>query len=328
MSSQISSLKVKKVSQLLDLPPNISDKDALIMIATLTDNYKISINYLLSGVKNTINSNAKIALSNLIDLSKNISITSDSDILNVTDNSVINSNGLRYPSYNISLSESKISEYGDIINSDGVITGNELQKFINKVDLNNAKIENDIFEINDKIKNLETSDNIEHINEKIEKIESDIYNIENNANVISNNVSNLENDVRSVKSDISFIESNVSNLENNITYVNTNISTINSDISNIKNNVKKINTNISSINSNISNLENKIDNLDISSYTTAISSDNENIIINYTNNPINKEISYMISLKTSMNNEDGLITKSEVIGLIEDIDTNLSWEIK
>lgn len=288
MSSQISGLKVKKVSQLLDLPSNISDKDALIMIATLTDNYKISINYLLSGVKNTINSNAKIALSNLIDLSKNISITSNNSILSVTDNSTINSNGLRYPQYNISLSESKISQYGDITNGDGVVTGNELQHFVDKVNLDNTKLENKIFDINDKLNNLETSSNIENLNKKIQELESNIYNIENNANITNNNLSNLDNDVQNIKS------------------------------------------NISSINSDISNLENKINNLDISSYTVSISSDNENVLINYENNSNNKEVSYLISLKTSLNNDDGLITKNEVISLIDnlDIDTKLNWEIK
>lgn len=281
MSSQISGLKVKKVSQLLDLPSNISDKDALIMIATLTDNYKISINYLLGGVKNTINSNAKIALSNLIDLSKNISIASNNSILNIVDNSVVNSNGLRYPQYNISLSESKISQYGDITNGDGVVTGNELQHFVDKVNLDNANLENKIFDINDKLDNLETSNNIENLNKKIQEIESNIYNIENNANITNNNLSNLENDVQNVKS-------------------------------------------------NISDLENKIDNLDISSYAVSISSNNENVLINYENNSNNKEISYLISLKTSLNNDDGLITKNEVISLIDnlDIDTSLNWEIK
>lgn len=283
MSSQISGLKVKKISQLLDLPSNISDKDALIMIATLTDNYKISINYLLSDVKNTINSNAKIALSNLIDLSKNISITSDNSILNVVDNSQINSNELRYPQYNISLSESKISQYGDITNGDGVVTGNELQHFVDKVNLDNTKLENKIFEINDKLDNLETSD-IENLDKKIQELESNIYNIENNANITNNNLSNLENDVQNVKS------------------------------------------NVSSINSDISNLENKIDNLDISSYTFSISSNNENMLISYENDLDSKEVSYLISLKTSLNNDDGLITKNEVISLINN--PNLNWEIK
>lgn len=276
MSSQISGLKVKKISQLLDLPSNISDKDALIMIATLTDNYKISINYLLSDVKNTINSNAKIALSNLIDLSKNISITSDNSILNVVDNSQIASNELRYPQYNISLSESKISQYGDITNGDGVVTGNELQHFADKVNLDNTKLENKIFEINDKLDNLETSD-IENLDKKIQELESNINNIENNANITNNNLSNLENDVQNIEL-------------------------------------------------NVSNLENKIDNLDISSYTFSISSNNENILIDYENNLDSKEISYLISLKTSLNNDDGLITKNEVINLINN--TNLSWEIK
>lgn len=296
MSTSISNLKVKKVSQLLDLPIDIQPKDALLMVATLTDNYKISINHLLSGVNTTISNNAKIALQNLIDYSNNVKLKSNSDILEISDESTINSNGVKYPNYTLNIKQSVISNYGEIENKDGVVTGFELEKLSNHLSLKDSELENKINEVSDKLNNIDP----ELISEEINNINNKIENIETNVSNNTDNIETLDNAIRNIKSNIAVINSNVLNNS--------------SDIEKIEDSIESLN--------------NKIDNIDLSSYVTTISSENEHLLINYTNNEDKKETSYSISLKMSTETEDGIITKNEVTEMIKNIKTDLTWEIK
>lgn len=298
MSTSISNLKVKKVSQLLDLPIDIQPKDALLMVATLTDNYKISINHLLSGVNTTISNNAKIALQNLIDYSNNVKLKSNSDILEIKDESTINSRGVKYPNYTLNIKQSVISNYGEIENKDGVVTGFELEKLSNHLSLKDSELENKINNVSDKLNNINIDS--EPIYKEINNINNKIENIETNVSNNTDNIETLDNVVRNIKSNISVINSNVLNNSSNI---------------------EKIEDSIESLN-------NKIDNINLSSYVTTISSENEHLLINYTNNEDKKETSYSISLKMSTETEDGIITKHEVTEMIKNIKTDLTWEIK
>lgn len=310
MSTNISNLKVKKVSQLLDLPIDIQPKDALLMVATLTDNYKISINHLLSGVNTTISNNAKIALQNLIDYSNNVKINSNSDILEIKDNSTINSHGVKYHNYTLNIKESVISNYGEIENKDGVVTGFELEKLRNHLSLKDSELENEINDIKDKINDI----NSESIYDEINTINNKIENIETNVSNNTDNIENLDNAVRNIKSNINVINSNISDNRSHIKKIDDKIEVIEQNESYLMNSIESLN--------------NKIDNIDLNSYVTTISSENEHLLINYNSNEDKKETSYSISLKMSTETEDGIITKNEVVEMIKNINTDLTWEIK
>lgn len=299
MPTNISKLKVKKVSQLLDLPIDIQPKDALLMVATLTDNYKISINNLLSGVNTTILNNAKIALQNLIDYSNNVNLeSSNSNLIEIEDKSITNSNGIKYPKYKLNIKEAVISNYGEIENKDGIITGAELEKLANHLSLKDSELEMKINEISNKIDDIDpesgvSSEEINNINNKINTLEENINN--------SNYTINLH-------------EEKISNLELNVSQIIENEIVNNEKLTNIENNINEIND--------------KFDNITLSSNVTTLTSEDENVIINYQNNENLKETSYTISLKMSSENENGIITKNEVTEMIKNIKTNLSWEIK
>ena len=283
----------------LDLPIDIQPKDALLMVATLTDNYKISINNLLSGVNTTISNNAKIALQNLIDYSNSVNLeSSNNNLIEIEDKSITNSNGIKYPNYKLNIKEAVISNYGEIENKDGVITGTELEKLANHLSLKDSELEIKINEVSNKIDNINPDSGVSS---------EELNNINNKINILEENINNSNYIINSHEEKISNLESNVSEIIEN--------ETINNEkITNIENNINEIND--------------KFDNINLSSYVTTLTSENENVIINYQNNENLKETSYTISLKMSSENENGIITKNEVTEMIKNIKTDLSWEIK